>query len=237
MNTTLPDTMEIRVADLNFFYRDRHILKDLSVSFERNAISALIGPSGAGKSTFLLTLNRLWEHLPEARMSGRVEIFLGGLWRNIYDRKLPVTDLRRRVAMVFQTPNPLPMSIARNVSFPLRMAGNTDRESVRQKVEEALKMAYLWEEVKDRMNEDARKLSGGQQQRLCLARALVLQPEVLLMDEPTSSLDSTATEVIEDLLLELKKDRTILVVSHYLDQVKRVADRVITFSDGVIVSS
>ncbi|SEM50285.1 phosphate ABC transporter ATP-binding protein, PhoT family [Syntrophus gentianae] len=237
MKPILPDTTKIRVADLNFFYRDRHILKDLTVSFEKNAISALIGPSGAGKSTFLITLNRLWEHLPEARMSGGVEISLDGLWRNIYDRKFPVTDLRRRVAMVFQTPNPLPMSIARNVSFPLRMAGNTDREAMRQKVEEALKMAYLWEEVKDRMNEDARKLSGGQQQRLCLARALVLQPEVLLMDEPTSSLDATATDVIEELLLKLKKDRTVLVVSHYLDQVKRVADRVITFADGVVVSS
>jgi phosphate transport system ATP-binding protein len=237
MNTTLPDTTKIRVADLNFFYGDRQILKNLTVSFAKNSISALIGPSGAGKSTFLITLNRLWENLPEARMSGRVEIFLDGACRDIYGRHVSVTDLRRRVALVFQTPNPLPMSIFRNVSFPLRMAGRTDRELLDQKVKEALKRAYLWEEVKDRLKEDARRLSGGQQQRLCLARALILEPEVLLVDEPTSSLDPMATEVIEDLLLELKKDLTILVVSHYLDQVKRIAGRVITFSEGAIVSS
>lgn len=235
MNTTLPDKTKIRVTDLNFFYRDRQILKDLTVSFAQHSITALIGPSGAGKSTFLITLNRLWEDLPEARMRGRVEISLGGAFWNIYERNFPVTDLRRRVAMVFQTPNPLPMSIARNVSFPLRMAGETNRALMEHKVEEALKMAYLWEEVKDRMNDDARKLSGGQQQRLCIARTLILEPEVLLMDEPTSSLDATATEVIEDLLVELKKRLTILVVSHYLDQVKRVADRVVTFSEGAIV--
>jgi len=236
MNTTQPDTTKIRVADLNFFYRDRPILKDLTVSFEKNSITALIGPSGAGKSTFLITLNRLWENLPEARMSGKVEISLDGIRRDIYEGNFPVTDLRRRVVMVFQTPNPLPMSISRNVLFPLKMAGNTDREEMRHKVEQALKMAYLWEEVKDRMNDDARKLSGGQQQRLCIARALVLEPEVLLMDEPTSSLDSTATGVIEDLLLELRERLTVLVVSHYLDQVKRVADRMVTFDDGAIIS-
>lgn len=237
MNTTLPDTTKIRVADLNFFYGDRQILKNLTVSFAKNSISALIGPSGAGKSTFLITLNRLWENLPEARMSGRVEISLDGACRDIYGRNVSVTDLRRRVALVFQTPNPLPMSISRNVSFPLRMAGRTDRELLDQKVKEALKRAYLWGEVKDRLKEDARRLSGGQQQRLCLARALILEPEVLLVDEPTSSLDPMATEVIEDLLLELKSDLTILVVSHYLDQVKRIADRAITFSEGAIVSS
>ncbi|OPY89801.1 MAG: Phosphate import ATP-binding protein PstB 3 [Syntrophus sp. PtaU1.Bin208] len=237
MNTTLPDSAKIRVADLNFFYRERRILKDITVHFAEHSITALIGPSGAGKSTFLITLNRLWENLPEARMSGKVEITLGGLRHDIYQGIFPVTELRRRVVMVFQTPNPLPMSIYKNVAFPLKMAGGADQEEMRRKVEQALKMAYLWEEVKDRMNDDARKLSGGQQQRLCIARALVLEPEVLLMDEPTSSLDSTATEVIEGLLLELRKNLTILVVSHYLDQVKRVADRVITFEEGAIVSS
>ncbi|OPY13052.1 MAG: Phosphate import ATP-binding protein PstB 3 [Syntrophus sp. PtaU1.Bin005] len=237
MNTTLPDNTKIRVADLNFFYRERRILQDLTVHFAEHSITALIGPSGAGKSTFLITLNRLWENLPEARMSGKVEITLGGLRRDIYQEAFPVTELRRRVGMVFQTPNPLPMSIYKNVAFPLKMAGGTDQKEMRRKVEQTLKMAYLWEEVKDRMNDDARKLSGGQQQRLCIARALVLEPEVLLMDEPTSSLDSTATEVIEGLLLELRKHLTILVVSHYLDQVKRVADRVVSFEEGAIVSS
>ncbi|MDY0188273.1 MAG: ATP-binding cassette domain-containing protein [Syntrophus sp. (in: bacteria)] len=237
MNTTLPDSTKIRVADLNFFYREGRILQDLTVHFAEHSITALIGPSGAGKSTFLITLNRLWENLPEARMSGKVEITLGGLRRDIYQGTFPVTELRRRVGMVFQTPNPLPMSIYKNVAFPLKMAGGRDQKEMRRKVEQTLKMAYLWEEVKDRMNDDARKLSGGQQQRLCIARALVLEPEVLLMDEPTSSLDSTATEVIEGLLLELRKHMTILVVSHYLDQVKRVADRVVSFEEGAIVSS
>ena len=146
-----------------------------------------------------------------------------------------MTDLRRRVAMVFQTPNPLPMSILRNVTFPLKLAGKRTREAMREKAREALEIAYLWDEVKHRLNDDARKLSGGQQQRLCIARSLVLEPEVLLMDEPTSSLDRTAKEVIEDLLLELKRRYTVLVVSHYLEQVERVADRVVAFSDGSIV--
>lgn len=231
------EAMKINVEHLDFHYGDRHILKDLTVRFEKNAVTALVGPSGAGKSTFLITLNRLWESYPDARLTGRVEIHLRGAWTDIHRRDVSVTDLRRRVAMVFQTPNPLPMSILRNVTFPLKLAGNGNREAMRAKAREALEMAYLWDEVKHRLNDDARKLSGGQQQRLCIARSLVLEPEVLLMDEPTSSLDRTAKEVIEDLLLELKRRYTVLVVSHYLEQVERVADRVVAFSDGAIVQA
>ncbi len=235
MNSLIKNTEKIRVNGLNFYYGKRHILKDLTVHFEKNSITALAGPSGAGKSTFLITLNRLWENIPGARMTGRVEINLRDTWQDIYRRDLSVTDLRRRVTMVFQTPNPLPMSILRNVMFPLKLAGNNDRETVYSMAKKALEMAYLWYEVKDRLNDDARTLSGGQQQRLCIARTLVLEPEILLMDEPTSSLDRTATAIIEELLLELKNSFTIIVVSHYLDQVRRVADRVVTFSDGAIV--
>jgi len=227
---------KIKVTGLDFFYRDRHVLKDLNVRFERNAITALVGPSGTGKSTFLYTLNRLWENIPDARMNGRVEMDLGGAWHDIYEGGYPVTELRRRVGLVFQTPNPLPMSIQKNVAFPLKLAGDRDRQTVQDRVVRALQMAYLWDEVKDRLQDDARTLSGGQQQRLCIARALVLEPEVLLMDEPTSSLDGRATEIIETLLVELKRRFTVLVVSHYLDQVRRVADRVVAFSDGTVAS-
>lgn len=229
--------VKIKVTGLDFFYRDRHILKNLNVQFDRNAITALVGPSGTGKSTFLYTLNRLWENIPDARMTGRVEMNLGGLWRDIYEGSYPVTELRRRVGLVFQTPNPLPMSIRKNVAFPLKLAGTRDRRLLQDRIEQALQKAYLWDEVKDRLDDDARTLSGGQQQRLCIARALVLEPEVLLMDEPTSSLDAAATEIIETLLVALKQRFTVLVVSHYLDQVRRVADRVVTFPDGAVVSN
>ncbi|OPY05746.1 MAG: Phosphate import ATP-binding protein PstB 3 [Syntrophaceae bacterium PtaB.Bin038] len=231
------EQVKIKVTGLDFFYRDRRILTNLNVRFERNAITALVGPSGTGKSTFLYTLNRLWENIPDARMSGTVEMSLGGLWRDIYEGSYPVTELRRRVGLVFQTPNPLPMSIRKNVAFPLKLAGNRDRRLLQDRIEQALQMAYLWDEVKDRLDDDARTLSGGQQQRLCIARALVLEPEVLLMDEPTSSLDAAATEIIETLLVALKQRFTVLVVSHYLDQVRRVADCVVTFPDGAVVSN
>jgi phosphate transport system ATP-binding protein len=227
----MSDDSKIRVAGLHFSYRDRTILKDVTVEFAENTITALTGPSGVGKSTFLMTLNRLWENVPDARMKGRVEIKLQGRFQDVYARGLPVTELRKMVAMVFQTPNPLPMSISRNVAFPLKLAGEKNRKIIGGKVEHILKMANLWDEVKDRLNDDARTLSGGQQQRLCIARALVLEPEVLLLDEPTSSLDQTSTAAIEELLMGLKDRLTILVVSHYLEQVVRISDRIVTFSD------
>ncbi len=232
----MSDDSKIRVADLHFSYRDRTILKDVTVEFAENTITALTGPSGVGKSTFLMTLNRLWENVPDARMKGRVEIKLQGRFQDVYARGLPVTELRKMVAMVFQTPNPLPMSIRKNVAFPLKLTGERSREVVAGRVEHALKMANLWNEVKGRLNDDARTLSGGQQQRLCIARALVLEPEVLLLDEPTSSLDQASTAVIEELLTGLKDRLTILVVSHYLEQVIRISDRVVKFVGDTIVS-
>lgn len=232
----MTDTTTIRVKNLGFSYRGRKVLSDLSLECAGKTITALTGPSGVGKSTFLMTLNRLWENLPGAEMTGTVEIRLGGIFHDLYAGSLGVTELRRKVAMVFQTPNPLPMSIRRNILFPLKIAGERDRRVMEQRLEEVLRVANLWNEVKDRLKEDARTLSGGQQQRLCIARALVLEPEVLLLDEPTSSLDRASTAVIEELLLGLKEKLTILVVSHYMEQVARIADRVIRFEEGGIVS-
>jgi phosphate transport system ATP-binding protein len=228
------ETTRIRVADLSFSYRKRAALRNIHADFAESTITALVGPSGAGKSTFLTTLNGLWQTIPEARMSGQVLIRLEGAFRDIYAEGFPVSRLRRRVGMVFQTPNPLPMSIFRNIAFPLKLAGENRRDVIEPRVEAALRRAYLWEEVKDRLGDNALTLSGGQQQRLCIARALVLEPQVLLLDEPTSSLDETAGRVIEELLVSLKDRLTLLVVSHYTDQVKRIADRVLTFSNGSI---
>jgi phosphate transport system ATP-binding protein len=236
MNHSSEDTIKIRITDLGFSYRDRTVLKDVTVDFAENSITALTGPSGVGKSTFLMTLNRLWEDLPGASMRGKVEIRLQGRLRDIYARSMALTELRKKVAMVFQTPNPLPMSIRKNVAFPLKLAGERDKTALGARVEEALRMANLWDEVKERLEDDARSLSGGQQQRLCIARALILEPEVLLLDEPTSSLDRRSTAVIEELLTGLKERLTILVVSHYLEQVVRISDRVVEFAGETIVS-
>ena len=159
-------------------------------------------------------------------MEGEAFIRLKNKWVNIYDRSISLPELRRSAGMVFQTPNPLPMSIFKNISFPLKLSGVTERQIVDEKVESALKQAFLWEEVKDRLTDDARSLSGGQQQRLCIARALTLDPEILLLDEPTSFLDAGSGQIIEDLLLSLKERCTILLISHYMDQIRRIADRV-----------
>jgi phosphate transport system ATP-binding protein len=223
-------TTKIKTENLYFSYHTHCVLHDVTAQFAENSITAIVGPSGVGKSTFLMTLNRLWEGIPKAKMKGRVEIKFDGEFHDIYDRCYPLPQLRRAVGMVFQSPNPLPMSIYKNIAFPLRLAGMKDRELIRHKVEQALKRAYLWEEVKDRLTDNALALSGGQQQRMCIARSLVLEPEILLLDEPTSSLDSRAGAVIENLLLSLKGSCTILAVSHYLDQVKRIADTVVELS-------
>lgn len=220
-------TIKIRTENLCFSYHNHCVLRDVTAQFMENSITAIVGPSGVGKSTFLMTLNRLWEGIPRAKMQGCVEIRFKGKFHDIYDRSYPLSQLRRSVGMVFQAPNPLPMSIYKNIAFPLRLAGIKDKNLISHKVEQALKRAYLWEEVKDRLTGSALALSGGQQQRLCIARSLVLEPEVLLLDEPTSSLDTRAGAVIEELLLSLKGKCTILAVSHYLDQVKRIADIVV----------
>lgn len=236
MNHSADDTIKIRVSDLSFSYRNRPVLKNITADFAENSITAITGPSGVGKSSFLMTLNRLWEDLPGASMEGRVEIRLQGRFRDIYDRSMALPELRKKVAMVFQTPNPLPMSIRKNMAFPLKLAGERDKTAINARIEETLRMANLWDEVKDRLEDDARALSGGQQQRLCIARALILEPETLLLDEPTSSLDRGSTVIIEELLTGLKERLTILVVSHYLEQVIRISDRVVEFADGAIVS-
>ncbi len=232
----MTDTTIIRVKELGFSYGGRTVLNGLSLACDGNAITALTGPSGVGKSTFLTTLNRLWENFPDAAMTGMVEIRLGGVFRNLYDGSLPVTELRRRVATVFQTPNPLPMSIRRNILFPLKISGERRRGVMEERLERVLRVANLWNEVKDRLRDDARTLSGGQQQRLCIARALVLRPEVLLLDEPTSSLDRVSTDVIEELLVSLKERLCILVVSHSPEQVARISDRIIRFEEGGVLA-
>lgn len=230
------DRAKIRVEHLFFSYGERFVLRDVNLRIAENAIAAIVGPSGIGKSTFLMTLNRLWETIPGARLGGKVEIRFNGRFQDIYDRDYPVTQLRRQVGTVFQTPNPLPMSVYRNVSFPLKLAGFTQKGETADRVEQALRRAYLWDEAKDRLNENALALSGGQQQRLCIARALILEPEILLFDEPTSSLDEKAGAVIEELLVRLKESCTLLVVSHYRDQVRRIADAVFTLADGKFLS-
>jgi phosphate transport system ATP-binding protein len=228
----MTDTIKIKTQDLSFSYNGKMILRNTSMDFAENKITAIIGPSGSGKSTFLLSLNRLWETTPGCSRQGKVEIKFAGKFHNIYRQQYPVTRLRKQVGMVFQAPNPLPMSIYKNIAFPLELSGEQDKKATRVLVEECLKLTGLWEEVCDRLDSSALELSGGQQQRLCIARAMILRPEVLLLDEPTSSLDHKAATAIEQLLIKLKQQCTILIVSHYLDQVKRIADSIVELRNG-----
>lgn len=218
--------IKIRLSEVSFFYGKRCVLDRISAGFEENAITAIVGPSGQGKSSLLMLVNRLWEEIPGARVTGRVDIRSNHGLEDVCSRKMPVDRLRRRVGMVFQEPNPLPMSIFNNVAFPLKLAGVKQKDLIASRVRLSLERAHLWDEVKNRMDDDGRTLSGGQQQRLCIARALILKPEVMLLDEPTASLDATAGGVIESLMLNLKSQCTMLVVSHYMGQVNRVADHV-----------
>ncbi len=226
------NNVKIKIKNLSFSYHDRSVLKNITMEILENSITAVTGPSGQGKSTLLMIFNRLWENVEATKMKGDIKINFSNGFQNIYDSSFPVHELRRQVGMVFQVPNPLPMSIYNNVAFPLKLKGETNKKHIFPKVKKALKSSFLWEEVKDRLNKDARDLSGGQQQRLCIARALILNPQILLLDEPTSSLDDKSGRIIEDLLLELKKTCTIILVSHYQDQVKRVADTELLLSDG-----
>lgn len=228
---------KIQISDMSFSYNNKKILHHNSINLPENQITAITGPSGSGKSTLLTTLNRLWETTENGSMSGTIEIKFAGTFYDIYHPEYPATRLRRQVGMVFQTPNPLPISIYKNVALPLKLEGKDNVISIKTKVEEALKMAGLWDEVCNRLDTSALELSGGQQQRLCIARAMILQPEVLLLDEPTSSLDHQATNTIEKLLLKLKNQCTIVMVSHYRDQVQRIADKVVELHDGRIVKS
>ncbi len=225
---------KIIVAGASFFYGRNQVLDNLQETFEARTITAITGPSGQGKSTLLGLFNCMWNEVPGARCSGEIRIRLGAKWVSPLKREIPLPLLRRKVAMIFQEPNPLPMSIARNMAFPLNLAGVRDKTVIAEKTQKALEQAFLWKEVKDRMDKSALELSGGQKQRLCIARALVLEPEVLLCDEPTSSLDPRASGIIEALLISLKAQCTLLVVSHYMDQVRRIADRVVALEDGVL---
>jgi phosphate transport system ATP-binding protein len=221
---------KIKIEGLNCYYQQKMVLNGCKGEFEENAITTIIGPSGVGKTTFLMVLNRLYELIPNCRVEGRVEIKLNGRYLDIHS--LPLTTLRKKMGMVFQVPNPLPMSIFKNVSFPLRLSGVKDRKYLEEKMEEVLKDAILWDEVKDRLEDSALKLSGGQQQRLCIARAMITQPDVLLLDEPTSSLDIEAALKIEELLEGLKERCTLIIVSHYADLTRRISDSVVTLKDG-----
>jgi phosphate transport system ATP-binding protein len=223
---------KIDVAGLNFYYGPRRVLEQISVRVRPNEVTALIGPSGCGKSTFLRTLNRMNDIVPGSRVEGAITID----GQDIYASAVDVVDLRRRVGMVFQRSNPFPKSIFDNVAYGLRINRLTkSREELSGRVESSLKAAALWEEVKDRLHTSALSLSGGQQQRLCIARALAVEPEILLMDEPASALDPIATQRIEELIYELKTRYTIVIVTHNMQQAARVSDVTAFFWLGKLV--
>jgi phosphate transport system ATP-binding protein len=222
---------KILVDGVGFFYGSNRVIDNVNAKFKAHTLTAITGPSGQGKSTLLGMFNGMWNDTPGARCTGEIQIRLGDRWVSPLKKEIPMPLLRRKVAMIFQEPNPLPMSIAKNMAFPLKLAGIRDKNIVAEKAQKALEKSFLWKEVKDRLEESALNLSGGQKQRLCIARALVLEPEVLLCDEPTSSLDAKAAEVIEQLLVSLKSNCTLLVVSHYMDQVRRIGDQVMALED------
>ncbi len=221
------------VNSVNFYYGKLQALKNISLKMEKNRVTALIGPSGCGKSTFLRTLNRMNETIPGTRMEGTVLLDGVDVYRDFRD----ASALRTRVGMVFQKSNPFPKSIYDNVAYGLRVNGITDKQVITEAVEETLKKAYLWEEVKDKLGKSAYMLSGGQQQRLCIARALAVRPEVLLMDEPASALDPLSTTKIEDLIAELRKNYTIVIVTHNMQQAARVSDTTAFFYEGILIES
>ena len=221
----------ISAQELDLWYGDFQALKKISLDVPQRSITALIGPSGCGKSTFLKTLNRMNDLVPGVRIEGKV--LLQG--QDIFARDMELTALRRRVGMVFQKANPFPMSIYDNIAFGPRTHGIHNKVQLDEIVERSLKQAAIWDEVKDRLNKSALGMSGGQQQRLCIARALAIEPEVLLMDEPTSALDPISTAKIEDLVIELKKKYTIVMVTHNMQQAVRISDKTAFFLLGEIV--
>ena len=221
----------IETKNLNFWYGDFHALKDIDMEIEQNSVTAFIGPSGCGKSTYLCLFNRMNDLIAGTKLQG--EVLIGG--ENIYDKSVDVDNLRKRVGMVFQKPNPFGKSIFDNIAYGLRVNGVKDHKLIAQRVEESLKSAALWEEVKDKLNKSAFELSGGQQQRLCIARALAVKPEILLMDEPASALDPISTVKIEDLIFELKKQYTIVIVTHNMQQAARVSDKTAFFYLGELI--
>ena len=227
-NTNVP---VISAKDLNLWYGDFKALKNISLDVGEREITALIGPSGCGKSTFLKTLNRMNDLVPGVRIEGDVRL----KGQDIFARDMELTDLRRRVGMVFQKANPFPMSIYDNIAYGPRLMGIRSRKQLDEIVEISLRNAAIWDETKDRLKKSALGMSGGQQQRLCIARALAVKPQVLLMDEPTSALDPISTGRIEELALELKKEYTIIIVTHNMQQATRISDRTAFFLLGKLV--
>lgn len=223
---------EIMTAkDLSLWYGENQALKNINITIPEKSITALIGPSGCGKSTFLKTLNRMNDLIPIVKITG--EVFYNG--RNIFDKNVDVNELRRDIGMVFQKPNPFPMNIYDNVAYGPRTHGVTSKVKLDEIVEQALRDAAIWDEVKDRLKKNALGLSGGQQQRLCIARALAVEPKVLLMDEPTSALDPISTSRIEELALQLKEKYTIITVTHNMQQAVRISDSTAFFLLGELV--
>ena len=222
---------KIKVDNLDFYYGDFKALKNINIDIEKNKVTAFIGPSGCGKSTFIRTLNRMNDLIEGTKVDGN--ILLDG--KDIYSSDIEVEELRKRVGMVFQKPNPFPKSIYENIVYAPKRHGITDKKTLDEIVEKSLKGAALWDEVKDRLDKSAWALSGGQQQRLCIARTIAMQPEVILMDEPTSALDPIATAKIEDLVEDLKKDFTIVIVTHSMQQAARISDNTAFFLMGEII--
>ena len=223
--------IKIKVNEFNFYYGKIHALKNISVDIRKNNVLGIIGPSGCGKSTFLRSLNRMNDVISGGRAEG--EVIIDG--NNIYGAKSDVVEIRRKVGMVFQKSNPFPKSIFDNVAYGLRINGIKDRDFITARIEKSLKDAALWQEVKDRLHKGAFELSGGQQQRLCIARALAVEPEIILMDEPASALDPTATLKIEELIQELKKKYTIVIVTHNMQQAARISDFTAFFMLGKLI--
>ncbi len=221
----------ILIKDLNVRFDKTHALKNVNMTIGENEITAIIGPSGCGKSTFIRCINRMNDLIPSAMVTGSV--IVDGM--DIYDPKVDVTEIRKKIGRVFQKPNPFPKSIFENIAYAPRIHGTKKKEDLDRVVEWSLRRAALWEEVKDRLTKSAYDLSGGQQQRLCIARALAIKPEVILFDEPCSALDPIATAKIEDLLIDLKKDYTVVIVTHNMQQAARVADKTAYFYLGDLI--
>lgn len=222
---------KIDAKDVHVYYNEFHALKDINITIPQNTVTALIGPSGCGKSTFLRLFNRMNDLIDGAQIEGKILIDSV----DIYDKYIKVDELRKKVGMVFQKPNPFPKSIYENVAYGLRVHGTIDKKHIEQTVERALKQAALWDEVKDNIKKSAMALSGGQQQRLCIARALAVEPSVILMDEPASALDPISTAKIEELIYELKEKYTIIIVTHNMQQAGRVSDKTAFFYMGELI--
>ena len=224
------DNVKLSIKNLDLFYGDNQALKDINIDIKENKVTALIGPSGCGKSTFLRTLNRMNDLIENETIKGKIEVD----GEDIYQTE-DVIKLRTKVGMVFQKPNPFPMSIYDNIAYGPRIHGIRDKKILDKIVEESLRGAAIWDEVKDRLKTSALGLSGGQQQRICIARAIAMKPEVILMDEPTSALDPISTSKVEELIEELKKDYTIVIVTHNMQQAARISDDTAFFLNGVLV--